>query len=47
MQQVAEENGLDVVKQLENNPIGTKVPTAEGSQTLEQEDKLSRRHVTE
>ena len=45
MQQVAEENGLDVVKQLENNPIGTKLPTAEETRSTEQEDKLSKRQV--
>ena len=42
MQQVAEENGLDVIEALKNNPVGTTLPTVE-TRTVEQEDKLSRR----
>lgn len=45
MQEVAEENGLDVVKQLADNPIGTKLPTTEETRTMEQEEKLSRRYI--
>lgn len=48
MQQVAEENGLDVLKQLENNPVGTELPSAtEDTRTIEQEDKLSKRYNEE
>ena len=42
MQQVAEENGLDIVNKLEENPISSKIPTVD-TLTHEQEDKLSRR----
>ncbi len=42
MQQVAEENGLDVVNKLAENPVGSKLPSEE-TRSTEQEDKLSRR----
>ena len=44
MQQVAEENGLDVVNKLAENPVGSKLPSAEETQRTEQEEKLSRRY---
>ena len=41
MRQVAEENGLEVMDQLEQHQVATTRPTI--SQTTEQEDQLSRR----
>ena len=45
MRQVAEENGLEVMDQLEQHQVGTTRPTI--SQTTEQEDQLSRRYVSQ
>ena len=45
MQQVAEENGLDVVNKLEEHPVSSKIPTVD-TLTHEQEEKLSRRYIS-
>ena len=46
MKQVAEENGMEVLDKLADNPIGSEVPEASSNLTSEQEDKLSRRFVS-
>ena len=45
MKEVAEQNGLEVLDKLADNPVSTEIPGAATSLTTAEEDKLSRRFV--
>lgn len=44
MREVAEENGLEFINKIDENPVSNKEPSA-GTLTTEEEDKLSRRYL--
>ena len=45
MREVAEENGLEVLNKIDENPVSNRELTA-GKLTTEEEDKLSRRYMS-
>ena len=44
MREVAEENGLEFINKIDENPVSNKELSA-GTLTIEEEDKLSRRYL--
>ena len=45
MREVAEENGLEALNKIDENPVSNRELTA-GTLTTEEEDKLSRRYMS-
>lgn len=45
MREVAEENGLEVLNKIDENPVSNREPTA-GTLTTEEEEKLTRRYLS-